>query len=334
MTDRRCSPAGTGHKPLDLNWLVRYARHCRFPLPERQLPDQVLRAAFGAPAWRIVCRSPKERFLPILRNQELSIHSLITYCQRLAKRSFAQAPQAVLLAYFVAQRRRFHDTPCRVPEAEDFDLIRVADREAHLSMSDIALVANWALQANFCVQTRHRWPAMVARARQYRQAERVRLAASNQSAWHFYCRALPWRGYWIEPLTNSAQLWAEGMALGHCVYRLRSLCACERPSRFFSIQAGIRRLATLELAWRPPERGDRGMDRQWGQWQLQDLRLAYNRPPDLQLLEAMRAFAWMFNVWAKRPARVLSSFHAVNAPPSRALSDFGQDTPRIPAEYR
>lgn len=334
MTElRRHSPRSAPIQP-DLNWLVRYARHCRLQLPAGEPPERGLRAAFGAPAWRIVCRSPKARFLPILRHQELSIHSLITYCQRLARRSFVQAPQAVLLEYFIAQRRRFHDTPCRVPEEEDYDLMRVADREARLNMSDIALVTNWALQANICVQTRHRWPALVARARQYRQTERVQLAASNHSAWHFYCRALAWRGYWIEPLTTSAQLWEEGMALGHCVYRLRTLCEHERPSRFFSIHAGIRRLATLELAWRPPERGDRGMDRQWGRWQLQDLRLAYNRLPDVQLLEAMRAFAWMFNVWAKRPGRALFLAHAVNAPSPHAPYAAGLDTRPMPVESR
>lgn len=63
-------------------------------------------------------------------------------------------------------------------------------------------------------------------------------------------------------------------------------------------------MATLELAWRPPQRGDHGMDRLWGRWFLQDLRLAYNRLPDEALLQAMLDFAHQYNTWAKRPGRL------------------------------
>lgn len=112
----------------DLRWLMRYARHCGFHAQARDDLAQALRETFGAAAWRIICRSPKEAFMPILRNPELSIHSLITYCKRLAERSFVRAPKPILLAYYVRQRRLYFDRPCRIPEGDDYNLIRVASR--------------------------------------------------------------------------------------------------------------------------------------------------------------------------------------------------------------
>ena len=87
------------------------------------------------------------------------------------------------------------------------------------------------------------------------------------------------------------------------MYKLRFECSALQPSRFFCISHGAQTLATLELAWRPPQASDRGMDRVWGHWFLQDLRLSYNRVADESLLQAMKAFAWQYNIWAKRPGR-------------------------------
>lgn len=312
----------------DLHWLLRYARHCGFsggvqpaggPADLREEAAtcsrhggqtghdalvQALRRAFGPPAWRLVCRSPRECFLPILRNRELSLHSLIAYCQRLAARSFVVAPQATLLAYFVTQRRRFFNHPCRVPEDDDYTLMRVADRERHLRVRDIALVANWVQQVRFDVRLNHRWTALLRRAVLFRAQERIDLQLRKLPGWHFFCRTTDWRGYRVEPLTDPAALWEEGQQLGHCAFRLRTLCRASKPSRFFSVSRGGRRLATLELGWRPPEPADIGMDREWGRWELADLRLSFNRLPEAALVEAMTAFAWQYNFWAKRLGRM------------------------------
>lgn len=312
----------------NLHWLVRYARHCGFAAgvqhganpacrreaaatrsrqegqPEDDSLVQALRRSFGPPAWRLVCRSSKERFLPILRNRELSLHSLITYCQRLSERSFVVAPQAVLLAYFVTQRRRFFNHPCRLPEDDDYTLMRVADREQHLRERDIALVVNWAQQVRFDVRPNHRWAALVRRAVLFRAQERIALQARHLPGWHFFCRTTDWRGYRVEPLVDPAALWEEGQRMGHCAYRLRTLCRDTKPSRFFSVWREGKRIATLELAWRPPEPADMGMDREWGRWELMDLRLSFNRPPESALVEAMEAFAWQYNFWSKRMGRM------------------------------
>lgn len=63
-------------------------------------------------------------------------------------------------------------------------------------------------------------------------------------------------------------------------------------------------MATLELSWRSPERGDRGMNLILGSWELQDLRKSYNRLPDEGLLSCMQAFARQYDIWAKRPGRM------------------------------
>ncbi len=299
-------------KRPDLTWLVRYARHCGFTSEAASVADPVqgqaleqsLRATFGAAAWRIVCRSPRERFAPILRNRELTLSDLVTYCQRLAYLRFLVAPQAILLAYGITQRRLYFNQPCRIPEESDYALMRVADRERRLRMTDIALVTNWAVQINFDIRPQHTWAGLLRRARLHRDREAAAFAAAKRQPWHFFCGEVAWRGWDIQPITDSAQLWLEGALLGHCAYRLRGECQTLTPSRFFSVSRHGKPVATLELVWRPPEQGDIGMDREWGSWCLQDLRLSFNRLPDESLLQAMQAFAQMYNLWAKSPRRM------------------------------
>lgn len=287
----------------NLEWLVRYARHCGLPLGTSGSEIKTLRNAFGAPAWRILCRSPRSAFLPILRNRELSIHSLIQYCRRLAERSFVQAPQPLLLTFFVTQRRHFHDRPCRVPESDDYDLIRIAKRARSLQVRDIADVTNWANENRVWIRPGHKWSTLVLRARKYFERQRIELQDQENEPWHFFCGFVSWRGLTITPITRPLGLWQEAQRHGTCLFKLRHECSALKPSRFFAISRGPKALATLELAWRPPEQCDRGMDRVWGYWFLQDLRLSYNRLADESLFEAMTAFAKQYNVWAKRPGR-------------------------------
>lgn len=301
------SVAGQGAVLSDLRWLVRYANHCGFFSGNDQAILLALKRAFGAAAWRILCRSPKERFIPILRNRDLSLRSLITYCQRLAAHSFVQAPQAILLEYFVNQRRLYLTRPCRVPEDEDYVFMRVADRHNGPKMRDIAWVNNWTKQARVMVRPQHKWTSLVRRAEEFREhQQQQQLAVQRGTFWYFYCGAMDWRGYRVEPITNSAELWLEGVAMGNCLYKLRHECNSEHQNRFFSIKKDGKRFATLELVWSPPVEEFHGMDRELGQWRLQDLRLSFNRLPGKDLLEGMHGFAWMFNFWAKRPGRMPS----------------------------
>ena len=288
----------------DLRWLERYARHCGFhPNTPDDLP-RALRDAFGAAAWRIVCRSPKDAFIPILRNQELSIHSLITYCKRLAERSFVCAPKPLLLAYFVSQRRLYFDRPCRIPQDDDYDLMRVANRHEQLTLREIACVANWAHQSSTCIQPSNRWGSLVLRARTHNRQEQIKLSAIRHQPWHFFCTSTAWRGYQVDPIADPAGLWREGQRHSNCLYKLRFDCNALKPSRFFRVRRHGHADAILELAWRPPEDHFVRMDRVWGKWEMQDLRLSYNRLPDQHLAEAMQAFAGMYNTWAKRLRRM------------------------------
>lgn len=292
----------------DLRWLVRYASHCGFQARAADDLAHTLREAFGAAAWRIVCRSPKEAFMPILRNQELSIHSLITYCKRLAERSFVRAPKPILLAYYVGQRRLYFDRPCRVPQGDHYDLIRVANRHEQLRLSDIACVANWTSQSDQCILSVYKWSTLVMRARRYNEQKGAELALVGHEPWHFFCGNTIWRGYQVEPITNPAGLWHEGQRHGNCLYRLRHDCTALKPSRFFRVSKQGRAIANLELAWRPPEPGFGGMDLVWGRWEMQDLRLSYNRLPDALLVQAMQAFGQMYNYLSKRLSRMPSGY--------------------------
>lgn len=312
------SPTTEAAHIADLKWLVRYSRHCGHRESEddgEQLSIDVelasLRCAFGPSAWRIVCKSPRSSFLPILRNQELNLQSLITYCQRLAKRSFELAPHPALLGFFINQRRLFCDQPCRVPEDQDYIFIRLANK--HLSslgpdnptlrVRDIARVVNWAHQTRTTIKTSHQWKSLLERASKHFEGDRIELASQRQSPWHFYCAGTAWRGHQITPLTNPFRLWLQGQHQGNCLYKLRFECASSKPSRFFDISRCGKSIATLELVWRAPQDHFKGMDRLWGRWELQDLRLSYNRQPDAQLLASMNAFATMYNTWSKRLRR-------------------------------
>lgn len=304
---RRSGAGATTFK--NLNWLVRYAKHCGNLTDVCEAVERILREKFTPAAWRVLCRSPKECFVPILRNRELSFESLALYCSRLAEHGFQQAPQAVLLSYFINQRRLYCSTGCRIPEGSDFVFMRIAGREAKVTFSQLALVENWINQTHVLLSRNNRWSALVRRALEFRANERVSMTARKSQGWHFFCTGMDWQGYKIEPLTGVEDLWIEGLCMGSCVYRLRSECRAIKPSRFFSVRRFGKRLATLELVWQPPHLSFKGMDRVWGRWVLQDLRLSFNRLPYAQLMASMVHFASHYNLLSKRPGR-LPSGHA------------------------
>ncbi len=212
----------------------------------------------------------------------------------MADRSFVQVPQAVLLHYFVSQRRLYFP-PCRIPEDEDYELIRVANRHPNLCLRDITLVAQWKSQARILISPKSRWHKLLERARDHQAQKRAELDSQTQQPWHFFCGPTQWRVYEVTPITDHLRLWGEGSLLGNCLYKLAFECTALEPSRFSSLQKAGKGIATLDLSWRIPQAGDQWMGRTLGRWELQDLRLAYNRTPDEELVETMRAFAWMYN---------------------------------------
>ena len=284
-------------------WLVRYARHCGFPASNEAPVATQLRQYFGAAAWRVVCRSSRSAFLPILRNRELDLDSLIAYCQELARRSFVRAPNPALLQYFVTQRRLYFTRKCRAPDGPDYDIMRIANREAHVSLSEIALVTNWHARSGAHLGSRVRWKTLVNRARMDAEHEATKARHAQDVPWYFYCREVAWRGMTMRPLVNRSDLWGEGANMRSCLYDLARACEALPFSRFFSVSRGGRRVATLELALAPPAPGFIGMDRELGRWFVKDLRLAYNRLPGAELVASMTSFAKMYNEWAKRPRR-------------------------------
>jgi hypothetical protein len=288
----------------NLNWLVRYAKHCGVFMDTNEPVESILRKKFTSAAWRVLCRSPKECFVPILRNRELSLESLALYCARLADHGYQQAPQGLLLAYFINQHRLYCSTGCRIPEGDDFAFMRIAGRETGVTFAQLALVENWIIQTHFVLSRNICWASLVRRAAQFRARERVSLAAHKSQDWHFFCAGMDWQGYRIDPITNVEDLWVEGLCMGSCVYRLRHECRAIKPSRFFSVRRFGKRLATLELVWQSPHLSFKGMDRVWGRWVLQDLRLSFNRLPYAQLMASMVHFASHYNFLSKRPRRL------------------------------
>ena len=109
-------------------------------------------------------------------------------------------------------------------------------------------------------------------------------------------------------LLRNTQLWIEGQRHGNCLYQLRYDCTALKPSRFFKVSRKGKAVAILELAWRPPEPGFRGMDLVWGRWEMQDLRLAYNRLAEEPLVQSMHDFAGLYNWFAKRVRRMPSGY--------------------------
>lgn len=298
MTEQKAS-SGT----MAMEWLVRYARHCQIQPQCDQPLGVILRSRFRPAEWRIVCRSGRAPFVPLLRNRELGFDDLVLYCSRLAEHGFAEAPRAELLAFFSSQRRRYFNERCKIPSGVDFQLMRIAGKEHSVSWSQLALVANWVAEFAPTLGKKTKWKSLVARAFQARQHQMLSCPEAARTPWHFFCDEVHWRGDLIRPLRDAAALWSEGVAMGNCLYSLRRLCSAPQPSRFFSVTRAGRRIATLELYWSPPEAGFQGMRREVGRWQVRDVRLSFNRVPDERLCQSMVEFAGMYDTWARRPGR-------------------------------
>ncbi len=308
IPQNRGSLAGSSASSDRLSWLVRYANHCGFLDGSQADPTIAIKNAFSSAGWRILCRSTKVHFIPIIRNRDLSFDDLVKYCNRLAECSFVKAPAPELLEYFVRQRRTYFHLRCRIPQEDDYILMRIAQRQQTTSLPEVALVCNWVYQEGVELNSRQTWAALLSRAKSFREQERIKIASTHQSRWDFFCDDHDWRGFRIEPIRDSAQLWIEGIALGNCLYKLRHECNSIRPSRFFCIRRAGKRVATLELSWVPPQKSFIGMQRELGCWQVCDLRLSYNRLPDESLREAMFDFAKMYSIWALRPNRMHSGY--------------------------
>jgi hypothetical protein len=306
----------------DLRWLSRYARHVHLR-PDISLPNaDAIKSCFSAAAWRLLCRSERSSFIPILRNRNLRYDSLIHYTQTLVDHGFQVAPSPELLAYFIQASYYFFDRMPRVPDSEeDMSLLRLASRHGAASQGELQRIDEWLQSDGGAVSLRMTWSAVLRRANAWHQRQQLEVSraraeqlSSRPSDWHFACGSMPWRGYDITPLVNEVALWNEGEAMSSCLYKLRYDCKkASQPSRFFSVRKNGRRYATLELVRDLPDEGMRGPDRLYGRWRLQDCRLSHNRRPCEGLVKTLIDFGWHYNVLSQRPARAPEAARVVGA---------------------
>jgi len=287
-----------------MDWLLRYALFCGVELDLNIPHGQDLRRHFSAAAWRLICRTERQCFLPILRHRSLNFSDLAEYAQALVIRGWKTAPSGRLLAFFIDQSYLYFDNVATAPATDEkFNFLWVAGREPIIARSDLALVYNWKDLTQTEIERNHRWGALVRKARAWRNAQNISIRHQDGPQWHFFCHSLSWRGYELVPLRSPRDLWDEGAAMSNCLYKLRRECAPDGGSRYFSMRRFGRRVATLELMYQTPDEKMRGQDACFGRWEVLDCRFAYNRIPDSSMLNSMRVFAWQYTLWSRRPAR-------------------------------
>jgi len=307
----------------NLHWLSRYARHVHLR-PDISLPDaHAIKSCFSAAAWRLLCRSDRSSFIPILRNRQLRYDSLVHYTQTLVDNGFQVAPSPELLDYFIQASYYFFDRMPNVPASQDeMTLLRLAARHGGVSRKDLQRVHEWLDPDRGSVTTRMTWCSVLRRANAWHRRQQLVVdddrdsgtSAEPARTWHFACATLPWRGYSITPLTNEIDLWDEAQAMSSCLYKLRYLCKrTSVPSRFFSVRKHGRRYATLELVCDLPDEGMRGPDRLYGRWRLQDCRLSHNRLPSEALVKMLIDFGRQYNLLSQRPGRAPAPAQVIGA---------------------
>lgn len=290
----------------DTAWLHRYAAHCQLLLDPALQPEQALRQCFGS-SWKLLCRSGRDPFLPILRNRQLSFQDLVLYAKALVDSGWQEPPDPRLLGQLIQQSYEYFDSGPAVPVAhKDMLLMRLAGRQGRVVQRDFLLVTRWLFSGASRVTGKEQWSGLLRRAKAWSGRLRAQEETATAQPWHFFCREVPWRGYEISPLADGLALWEEGQEMSNCVYDIRRTCHHPSPSRFFSVRKQGHRVATLELVHELADDHLKGTDRIYGRWGLQDCRLSRNRFVDTELMKSMKVFAWQYNLWSQRPSRQTS----------------------------
>jgi hypothetical protein len=284
-----------------MHWLLRYARRCQLKGEASELTAHAIKRRFTPAAWRLLCRSSRESFIPILRNQRLAFDSLVRYAQSLVENGFQVAPNPEFLDYFIQSSYLFFDRKPSVPHKQcEMTLLRLATRCGGVSREPLRRVEEWLNWGQGSVTAHMTWRAVLRRADEWhrRQQAVVEQARANHASaqvpqgWDFVCGPLNWEGYDIIPLVNDIDLWDEGQAMSSCLYKIRRFCSkSSEPSRFFSVRKNGLRCATLELVRGRPYKSRHGLGLMDGPWYLQDCRLSHNRLPPEDLLKRLTDFA-------------------------------------------
>ncbi len=262
----------------------------------------LVRAVMPAASWRLLCRSSRADMEVLSEYPEISAIQWFQFVNALVKAGWQTLPPGTLLDVMLANSRLYVGTPPKLPvDDQDLVLLRISARAGDARPEHLMVVARWVIRLRIKLTETNQWHALVRRAVDWhsRSAE----IDDGTTNWHFYCGQVAWRGYEIVPLRTPGEMWIEGDAMSHCLFDLRGLNEAFISSRFFSVRKQGRRMATLELAWCPPEPGMVGPDRTYGQWELSDCRLSANKLPQPSLIEHMLRFAWQYNIWAKRTSR-------------------------------
>lgn len=304
------TPPAAARKRLD--WLLRYARRCQLKLDASVPPSNAIKGQFTPAAWRLLCRSGRDSFIPILRNRRLAFDSLVHYAQSLVENGFQVAPHPEFLRYFIQSSYLFFDRMPEVPcKPDEMTLLRLVTRCGGVCRPQLRRVHEWIVWGKGAVTTRMAWRAVHRRAdewhrRQQVEVEQARTSCASAQApkgWDFACGPVAWEGYDIIPLANDVDLWDEGQAMSSCLYKLRYLCKrTTEPSRFFSVRKEGQRYATLELVWISPHESRHGLGLMDGGWQLQDCRLSCNRLPSDELVRLLDDFCGYYGRLYLRPA--------------------------------
>jgi len=295
-----------------MDWLLRYVKRCQVKLDASELTAHAIKGRFTPAAWRLLCRSGRECFIPILHNRRLAFDSLVRYTQSLIEHGFQLAPHPEFLGYFIQASYLFFDRMPGVPdEADELVLLRLATRCGGVSRGELRCVHQWLVWSKASVTTRMQWRAVLRRAGEWHQRQQLAVehawsrcsSAEALRGWDFTCGSVAWEGYDILPLSSDIELWDEGQAMSNCLYKLRYLCRrTTEPSRFFSVRRKGLRYATLELVRRKSCDGRNGLGRVDSAWQLQDCRLSHNRLPSDALVRLMDDFGIHYDRLSRQSA--------------------------------
>ena len=274
-----------------MKWLLRYALHCGVPISHRKDPGSALRGRFTAAAWRLVWRSGRDAFLPILRNCRFGLRDLEAYADKLVEMGFQVAPAAHLVQHVVDQSYLYLDEPPDAPVSQrDLTLIRVAQRSGAVSRREFALVLEWVVRARPRIHDRRAWSRLVRDAARWRRCVETELAHADDRPWGFALDHADIGDFRFVALKAARDLWDEGVAMGHCLHALRCRCQGSTPSRFFSVRRSGRTVGTAELQPLTQHSG----------WFLRDARRSFNRLPDPAMLAAAEELAAVYEVAAGR----------------------------------
>jgi len=265
-----------------VEWLLRYARNRGVALQHPLGPAHALRARFGAPAWRLLCRSGREPFLPIISNRKLGFGDLEAYVDTLIEVGWQVAPAGHLVQHLIDQTYLYLDEKPDTPIKErDLTLLRLADRAGTVTRHQFAQVLEWVIRTKPQVDTRRSWRRMVSEASAWRQEMTVRLRSEKFPPWQFAIDRYDTCDFGFVALKTPADLWVEAVAMSHCLYAIRRCCENPKPSRFFSMRRGERRVATVELQ----------NDKRGAGWFVRDVRLSFNRLPGPDVIGAAELLA-------------------------------------------